>query len=81
VFSIQIIYIYDIKAANKKKFNRTKRVFYYRLNKMMLKKEMRKTKSTLAVPTKMEKAMDSFFKIFGKDILVYKIFAESVEEF
>jgi hypothetical protein len=75
-----ILYFYDIKARNKRQFNRTKRRFYYHLHKLPLKKEYWKTKSTLMVPTKLEQIMDSFFKRFGKSVEVYKVLTESVEE-
>ena len=77
---MKIVYIYDIKAKNKKKFNRTKRLFYYHLGKMNLGKNTWKTKSTLAVSTTSEKRLDLFFKKFGKSIVVYKIVAETIEE-
>lgn len=77
---MQLLYIYDIKAKNRKSFNRTKRLFYYHLNRLPLKKELWKTKSALAVPPKMEKMMDSFFRRFGHAIIVYKVAAESIEE-
>lgn len=75
-----ILYIYDIKAKNKKKFNRTKRLFYYHLGRMGLKKETWKTKSVIAVQPKMEKAMDRLFKRFGRAIIVYKVLAETIEK-
>lgn len=75
-----VLYIYDIKAKNKKKFNRTKRLFYYHLNKLALGRETWKTKSVVAVQPKMEKPLDQLFKRFGNAITVYKVMAESVEE-
>ena len=77
---LKILYIYDIKAKNRKKFNRTKRLFYYHLNKMNLGKEAWKTKSTILVSPKQEKMMDSFFQAFGDSIEVYKILTEIIEE-
>lgn len=76
---MQVLYLYDIKAKNKKKFNRVKRRFYYHLNKMPLNKEHWRTKSAIAVPTNLEAAMDKFFKMFGRSIIVYKIITESIE--
>ncbi len=75
-----VLYIYDIKARNKKKFNRVKRRFYYHLNKLPLKKERWRTKSAIVVPTRMEHAMDRFFKRFGRSVEVYKVLAETIEE-
>lgn len=75
---MQLVYIYDIKAPNKREFNRVKRMFYYYLNKLGLKDAFR-TKSVIAVEPKKEKLMDEFFKQFGRNIEVYKIFAQSIE--
>ncbi|MDD5171547.1 MAG: hypothetical protein PHF60_00765 [Candidatus ainarchaeum sp.] len=77
---MHILYIYDLNASNKKKFNRTKRLFYYHLNRLPLKKEVWKTKSAFAVPPKMEKMVDLFFKRFGRAVTVYKATAETIEE-
>jgi len=74
-----VLYIYDLKATNKKSFNRTKRLFYYHLNRLPLKKELWKTKSAFAVETRMERVMDHFFKRFGKAVIVYKTNIESIE--
>lgn len=77
---MNILYIYDLNASDKKKFNRTKRLFYYHLGRLPLKKEVWKTKSAFAVPPRMEKMMDSFFKRFGRSVTVYKAVVESIEE-
>lgn len=74
------MYLYDIEAKNKKKFNRTKRLFYYHLNNLALKKDLWKTKSAITVPLKMEKTMDLFFKRFGRSVVVYKTTIKSIEE-
>jgi hypothetical protein len=78
--SIFIVYVYDLVAHNKKSYNRSKRRFYYHINNLPLKKELWKTKSTLAVQPKMEAMMDAFFKRFGKTVVVYKLFAERIEQ-
>lgn len=75
-----VLYLYDVKANNKKKFNRTKRLFYYHLNRLPLKKDVWKTKSAFAVELRMEKMMDSFFRRFGKAVLVYKAYVESIDQ-
>ena len=75
-----VLYLYDLKASNKKSFNRTKRLFYYHINRLPLKKELWKTKSALTVPLRMEKAMDNFFKRFGKSVIVYKSLIETIEQ-
>ncbi|MFH1785451.1 MAG: hypothetical protein ABH842_03400 [Candidatus Micrarchaeota archaeon] len=76
---MQVVYIYDLKAKNKKKFNRLKRVFYYHLNKLPLKKEHWKTKSTLSVKTTQEKQLDLFFRRFRKEVIVYKLYTDFIE--
>ncbi len=76
---MQIVYIYDLKAGNRKVFNRTKRLFYYHLNRLPLRKGCWKTKSALAVDARLEKALDAFFRRFGKKVVAYKILAESIE--
>lgn len=75
-----ILYIYDLKATNKKSFNRTKRLFYYHLNRLPLKKELWKTKSAFAIEPRMEKTFDRFFKRFGKAVIVYKTAVETIEQ-
>jgi hypothetical protein len=75
-----IVYVYDLNAKNKKSFNRVKRLFYYHINRLPLKKELWKTKSALAVQPRMEKVMDNFFKRFGKSVIVYKMLVEKIEE-
>ncbi|MBI5227395.1 hypothetical protein HY988_02290 [Candidatus Micrarchaeota archaeon] len=75
-----VVYLYDIKAKNKKTFNRTKRMFYYYLNKLNLKKEFWKSKSVLAVTPEFEKKMDLLFKRFRGSVIAYKIITDSVEK-
>ncbi len=75
-----VIYIYDLVARDRKKFNRVKRLFYYHLSKIPLRKEVWKTKSAIAVQPQMEKTLDSFFRRFGKSVVVYKALAGSVEQ-
>ncbi len=75
-----VIYIYDLVARDRKRFNRVKRLFYYHLSKIPLKKEVWKTKSAIAVQPGMEKTLDGFFRRFGKSVVVYKALAESVEQ-
>ena len=75
-----IVYIYDLIAKDKKQFNRTKRLFYYYLNKLELKKELWKSKSAICVGLDSEKKLFLFFKKFKKNIVVYKLFTESIEQ-
>lgn len=74
-----LVYIYDIRARNKREFNRVKRVFYYRLKKLNLPKGAFLTKSTIAVSEDRERAMDGFFKGFGNAVSAYKIYSERIE--
>jgi hypothetical protein len=75
-----IVYVYDLHAKDKRKFNRVKRLFYYHINRLPLKKELWKTKSALAVQPKMEKMMDGFFKRFKSSLIVYKLRVTEIEE-
>jgi hypothetical protein len=75
-----IVYIYDLNAKDKKKFNRTKRLFYYHLNKLQLNKEYWKSKSALCVELKLEKKLDLFFRRFNEDVVVYKIYTKNIEQ-
>lgn len=74
-----IVYLYDIKSTVKD-YNKIKRRFYYHLNKNSLNQYFWKTKSVFAVPNELETTIDSFFKRFRKQVVVYKIFCESIEE-
>lgn len=78
-----LLYIYDIKHENKRNFNKIKRVFYYNLGKLGLKNTTKITKSTILVPDTYERIMDNFFSNFKKktkNIIIFKVFAHSVEE-
>lgn len=78
-----ILYFYDIKAKNKKEFNKTKRIFYYNLQKIGLKTTNWVTKSTILVSDSMEPHLDDFFKKLKKrtgELVVFKAFAHSIEE-
>jgi hypothetical protein len=78
---VLLVYVYDLNAKDKRKFSRVKRLFYYHMNRLPLKKELWKTKSALAVQPRMEKMMDSFFRRFGKSVVVYKMHAREIELF
>lgn len=75
-----VVYMYDLKAKNKKKFNRLKRRFYYHLGRLGLKKDVWLTKSTIRVKPKTEKIMDLFFKKFRNEVVVYKLHTTTIEE-
>jgi hypothetical protein len=75
-----VLYIYDLDAKDKKRFNRVKRLFYYHLGRLPVRKELWKTKSAFTVPLRMEKMMDSFFRRFSKSLVVYKTTVESIEQ-
>lgn len=77
---MKLVYIYDIKAKDKRTFNRVKRMFYYNLNKLYLKNSSWKTKSVLVVEPEYEELIDDFFKDFKQNIEVYKIRAKLIEE-
>jgi len=74
------LYLYDVKAKNKKQFNRVKRRFYYRLNQMLPDKETWRTKSAILVPGKSVRMLDKFFHSFRGRVVVYKASVRSIEE-
>lgn len=77
---MQILYLYDIKAKNKREFNRVKRRFYYHLNKLDLSNMRFPTKSVFLVTPGQERIIDAFFSRFGKSVEVYKARCEGIEE-
>jgi hypothetical protein len=74
-----IVYIYDLKAEERKKYNRLKRNFYYSLNKN---KEIfkRRTKSVIIIEDKDEAKIDKFFTQWAGLVEVYKIRTNSIEQ-
>ncbi|MEW6329010.1 MAG: hypothetical protein AB1468_02725 [Candidatus Micrarchaeota archaeon] len=68
-----IIYFFDLKAPNLQRYNTLKRRFYYHLGRALLAESSWKTKSVLAVPNKLEKHADCFFKKWRGVLLLYKI--------
>lgn len=68
----QILYLYDIKCKLND-YNRIKRVFYYRFNKLGFGRLTWKSKSALLVPSRMERNADAFFKGFRGCVEVYKV--------
>ena len=68
----QILYLYDVKCKVKD-YNRLKRVFYYRFNKLGVGKLAWKSKSALLVPLYMENLADNFFHGFKGCVEVYKV--------
>jgi hypothetical protein len=68
-----IVYLYDIIANDKQKFNRVKRRFYYHLNNLPIRKEAWRTKSAICVKPSKMKMLDTFFKDFTGDVIVYKL--------
>ena len=80
MFSLFVVYLYDVKAKSKKKFNRIKRRFYYHLNRLGLSKDLWVTKSTITIQPDKERLLDDFFKDFKKDVIVYKIHTETIEK-
>ncbi len=74
------LYLYDVEAKDKKKFNRVKRRFYYRLNQLFPKRDAWRTKSAILVQGKHTKAIDEFFRSYKGSVVVYKAVVDSVEE-
>ncbi len=73
-----IIYFFDLKAKNPQRYNTTKRRFYYQLKNSILPSSNWKTKSVLAVPSKLEKNADVFFKKWKGAIRLYKIKTQKI---
>lgn len=76
---MQVLYLYDIKARNKREFNRVKRSFYYHLKKLALPRTTFRTKSAILIEGDKEMQLDAFFKRFPGKVEVYKVLTESVE--
>jgi hypothetical protein len=74
------LYLYDVKAKNKREFNRVKRRFYYKLNQLLPSRETWRTKSVILVQGRSVRAMDSFFRSFKGLVVVYKASVRSIEE-
>jgi hypothetical protein len=74
------LYLYDVKAKNKREFNRVKRRFYYRLNLLLPSRETWRTKSAILVQGRSVRAMDAFFHSFKGLVVVYKASIRSIEE-
>lgn len=78
-----ILYIYDLKFETRRKFNKTKRSFYYHLEKLGLTKENFLLKSTILIPDNKEQLLDDFFKDFKKkenNLVIFKVFTTHIEE-
>lgn len=74
-----LIYCFDLKMKDPNAYNTLKRRFYYHLKKSSIAKAPWKTKSVLAVPEKLERVADGFFKQWRGFITVYKIRTNEVE--
>ena len=74
------LYLYDVKAKNKKEFNRVKRRFYYRLNQILPNREAWKTKSAILVQGRSVQVLDQFFRSFKGSVIVYKANVRAIEE-
>ena len=74
------LYLYDVKAKNKKDFNRVKRRFYYRLNQILPNREAWRTKSAILVQGKAVRALDQFFRSFRGSVIVFKANVRAIEE-
>jgi len=75
-----LVYCFDLKIKNPKAYNTLKRRFYYHLKRSSISRAPWKTKSVLAVPDKLEKLADGFFRQWRGFIEVYKIRTGGVEK-
>ena len=80
VLKMAFLYLYDVHAKDRKKFNRVKRRFYYRLNQLFPKRDAWKTKSAILVQNRHTKALDAFFRSYKGSVTVFKAAVESIEE-
>ena len=67
-----IIYCFDIKSGNKKRFNTVKRRFYYELKRLGLSERFWSTKSVLYVQDDKAVLLDAFFSKFKEDLTLFK---------
>ncbi len=79
------LYIYDISAKDKKRFNKIKRNFYYHLNKILENIEGNDvyliSKSVLVVENKfLENSFDLLFRKFIKDVKCFKVDVNNIEQ-
>lgn len=69
---IMIIYCFDFKSENYKRYNTVKRRFYYGLKKMGVLNNFFRTKSVISVEESKEIEVDAFFELFKEDIVLFK---------
>ena len=74
------LYLYDVDAKDKKKFNRVKRRFYYKLNQLFPDRTVWRTKSAILVAGRHTKLLDEFFRSFKGSVITYKVDLNSIEE-
>ena len=74
-----IVYLFDLKARNKRQFNALKRRFYYHLNRRHRTKLTVMTKSVWGVDERYSEEFESFFRRFAGEIEVYKIKCKEAE--
>lgn len=72
-----IVYCYDLKIKNLKKYNRLKRRFYYHLFKL---KKKWSTKSVVVCSKNQEKDFDMFFSVYKKYLLLYKFKTTTIKK-
>lgn len=67
-----IIYCFDLKVENLKKYNTVKRRFYYDLNKINILKSVWRTKSVILAPDEKEIEFDFFFSKYKEYLSLFK---------
>jgi len=82
-----VVYIYDIKANNKKEFNRVKRRFYYYLNKIFNTPIGNNihflSKSVIFASLNAEVELDALFKdilMYSDTLFVHKLYTSNIKQ-
>lgn len=75
-----ILYCFDIKTKDLKSYNTLKRRFYYQLKKLEYYKFVWNTKSVILIDETQEMQFDLFFSKFKENLILYKAYAEKMEQ-
>ena len=67
-----IIYCFDFKSIDYKRYNTVKRRFYYGLKKMGVLNDFFRTKSVISIQEDKEIDVDAFFNLYKDDIILFK---------
>jgi hypothetical protein len=76
---IMIIYCFDLKSKDLKRYNTIKRRFYYELSKINTLNSIWNTKSVICVPESLEGRLDIFFSKYKDDLALFKGYTIKLE--